>query len=151
MIQETSAEHFLQRPCDEREGSQKNPEYNWSAIWSPNHSLETETRMVSPHLKIFWHGEDYSAGDRKKEQKGEENRRRDGKIASGNGVWWLSEGSRRRKGGKPHSLLLQRHLWCPDDRQSAGSERRWDEMSLVTRSMSSDAQADLRLCCSHMA
>ena len=30
MLQETS-EHFLQRPCDERGGSQQNPECNWSA------------------------------------------------------------------------------------------------------------------------
>ena len=69
MLQETS-EHFLQRPCDERRGSQQNPECNWSA-----YGKETETQMVWPHLKILWHGEDNSAGDSergKKERKTEE-------------------------------------------------------------------------------
>ena len=45
-----------------------------------------------------------------KEQEGEEDRRRDGKITSRNGVWRFLEGSRRQ--GK---VLLQRNLWCPDD------------------------------------
>ena len=45
MLQETS-EHFLQRLCDERGGSQQNPECNWSARLSPNHGQETETQMV---------------------------------------------------------------------------------------------------------
>ena len=52
----------LQRPCDERRGSQQNLECNWSAWWSLNHGKETETQMVWPHLKILWHGEDNSAG-----------------------------------------------------------------------------------------
>ena len=59
---------------DQREGSQQNPECNWSAWWSPNHGKETETQMVWPHLKILWHG-DNSAGDSersKKERKTEE-------------------------------------------------------------------------------
>ena len=67
------SEHFLQRPCYKRGGSQKNPECNWSAWWSPNHGKETETQMVWPHLKILWHGEDNSAGDsERKERKTEE-------------------------------------------------------------------------------
>ena len=56
--------------------------------------------MVWPHLKILGHGEDSSAGDSersKKERKteeqikvqeGEEDRRTDGKITSGNGREW---------------------------------------------------------------
>ena len=50
----------------------------WSGrlfIYAPNHGKETETQMVWPHLKIFWHGEDNSAGDskmNKKERKTEE-------------------------------------------------------------------------------
>ena len=60
---------------DERGGSQKDPECNWSAWWSPNRGKETETQMVWPHLKVLWHGKDNSAGDserRKKERKTEE-------------------------------------------------------------------------------
>ena len=68
MLEETS-EHFLQRPCDERGGSQQNPECNWSAWWSPNHGKETETQMVWPHLKILWHGEDNSARDSERSKK----------------------------------------------------------------------------------
>ena len=43
--------------------------------------------MVWPHLKIFWHGEDNSAGDSersKKERKTED----DGKITSKTGQKW---------------------------------------------------------------
>ena len=36
-----------------------------------------------------------------------------------NGVWRFHEGSRRR--GK---VLLQRHLWYPDDRQGLGTQMR---------------------------
>ena len=65
----------FKRPCDERGGSQQNPECNWSAWWCPNYGKETETQMVWPHLKILWHGEDNSARDSdrsKKERKTEE-------------------------------------------------------------------------------
>ena len=34
----------LQRPCDERRGSQQNPECNGSAWWSPNHGKETTSQ-----------------------------------------------------------------------------------------------------------
>ena len=47
--------------------------------------------------------------------KGEEDRRRDGKQhqrMDRNRIWKFPEGSRRQGKG-----LLQRHLWCPDDRQ----------------------------------
>ena len=33
-----------------------------SFICASNHGKETGTQMVWPHLKIFWHGEDSSAG-----------------------------------------------------------------------------------------
>ena len=52
--------------------------------------------MLWPHLKILGHGEDNSAGDNersKKERKTEEEM------------------------GKNIKVLLQRHLWCPDDRR----------------------------------
>ena len=68
MLEETS-EYFLQRPCDERGGSQQNPECNWSAWWSPNHGKEKETQMVWPHLKILGHGEDNSGGDSERSKK----------------------------------------------------------------------------------
>ena len=45
---------------------------NWSGrsfIYAPNHGKETETQMVWLHLKIFWHGEDSSAGDSKRNKK----------------------------------------------------------------------------------
>ena len=57
---------------------------------SPNHGKETETQIVWPHLKILGHGEDNYAGDSERRKKGEEDRRRDGKITSKNGrVWGL--------------------------------------------------------------
>ena len=40
-----------------------------SFIYAPNHGKETETQMVWPHLRIFWHGEDNSAGDSKRNKK----------------------------------------------------------------------------------
>ena len=40
-----------------------------SFIHAPNHGKETETQMVWPSLKIFWHGEDNSAGDSKRNKK----------------------------------------------------------------------------------
>ena len=60
--------------------------------------------------KLRWHGhEDNSA----KDQEGEEDRRRDGKITSKNGQEWrFPEGSGRQKDGK---VLLQRHQRCPED------------------------------------
>ena len=59
-------------------------------------NLLTETQMVWPHLKILWHGEDSPAGDSEKEQEGEEDRRRGGKITSRNGQEWIPEGSGSR-------------------------------------------------------
>ena len=51
-----------------------------------------------------------------KEQEGEEDRRRDGKITSRNGREWVLEIAwGQRKTGKGGKVLLQRHLWCPDD------------------------------------
>ena len=47
----------------------KNLECNWSAWWSPNHGKDTETQIVWPHLKIFWHVEDNSAGDSERNKK----------------------------------------------------------------------------------
>ena len=40
-----------------------------SFIYVPNHGKETETQMLWPHLKIFWHGEDNSAEDSKRNKK----------------------------------------------------------------------------------
>ena len=86
MLQETS-EHFLQRPCDERGGSQQNPECNWSAWWSPNHGKETETQMVWPHLKILWHGEDNSARTVKgARRRGRQKKRREDNIKEWTGM-----------------------------------------------------------------
>ena len=66
-----------------------------------------------------------------KEQEGEEDRRRDGKITSRNGREWglaIPWGQRKtRKGGK---VLLQHHLWCPDDLQDSGTEMKWDDVFL---------------------
>ena len=45
-----------------------------------------------------------------------EGRRRDGKITSSNGrEWSLEIPWDQRKTGKGGKVLLQRHLWCPDD------------------------------------
>ena len=52
-----------------------------------------------------------------KEQEGEEDRR-NGKITSRNGrEWGLEIPWGQRKTGKDGKVLLQRHLWCPDDLQ----------------------------------
>ena len=78
----------------------------------PNHGKETETQMVWPHLKILWHGEDNSTGDSeksKKERKTEEEMERNGRE------WGLEITWGQRKTGKGGNVLLQRHLWCPDD------------------------------------
>ena len=106
---------FIQRQCDERGASQQNPECNWSAWWSPNHGEETETQMAWPNLKSLWHGEDNSAdGERsKKERHTEEDMGRYLQRMDNNVVWRLPEGSGRQDG----KVLLQRHLWCPDDSQ----------------------------------
>ena len=51
-----------------------------------------------------------------KEQEEEEDRRRDGKITSRNWrVWDLEIPWGQRKTGNGEKVLLQRHLWCPDD------------------------------------
>ena len=71
--------------------------------------------MVWPHLKVLGHGEDNSAmdsGRSKKERKIEE----DGKITTRNGrEWGLEIPLGQRKTGKGGKVLLQCHLWCPDD------------------------------------
>ena len=49
-----------------------------------------------------------------KEQEGEEDRRRDGKITSRNGwEWGLEIPWGQRKTRKDGKVLLQRYLWCP--------------------------------------
>ena len=60
---------------------------------SPNHGKQTKTQIVRLHLKVLWHGEDNAAGDSERSKK---ERTTEG---------WV-------EGGK---VLLQRHLWCPDD------------------------------------
>ena len=90
---------------------QKSPtlDLTWSGrsfIYAPNRGKETETKMVWPHLKIFWHGEDNSAVNSKRN-----NRRRDDKTASKNGQEW----SGHQTTGKGGKVLLQRHLLCFDD------------------------------------
>ena len=61
-----------------------------------------------------------------KEQEGEEDRRRDGKITSRNGwEWGLDIPWGQRKTGKTGKILLQRHLWCSDYLQGKGTEMRW--------------------------
>ena len=41
------SEHFPQRTCDERGGSQQNPECSWSAWWSPNHGNGNSDGMAT--------------------------------------------------------------------------------------------------------
>ena len=61
-----------------------------------------------------------------KEQEREEDRRRDGKITSWNGREWDLEIPRGQwKTGTGGKVLLQCHLWCPDDSEVKGL--RWDE------------------------
>ena len=68
-----------------RWGSQQNLECNWSAWWSPNRGKETRTQMVgmaTSQNPLIWRGQ-YCRGQWK-EQEGEEDWRRDGKITSKN-------------------------------------------------------------------
>ena len=63
-----------------------------------------------------------------KEHEEEEDRRRDGKITSRNGwEWGLEIPWGQQKTGKGGKVLLQCHLWCPDDLQGYGTEIKWDE------------------------
>ena len=84
------------------------------------HWEEAETQMVWPHLKILWHGYDSSAGivKGKRERERDADRRRDGKKTSNKGPEWdLGIPWGRWRTGKCGKVLLQRHLWCPDDSQ----------------------------------
>ena len=83
--------------------------------------------------KLRWNGHiSRSSGTAKtvlrgqwKEQKGERDRRRDGKIKSRNGrEWGLEISWGQQKTGKGGKALLQRHLWCPDDLRRLGIEMR---------------------------
>ena len=68
--------------------------------------------MVCPHLTILWHGEDNPAGDSarsKKEMETEEDN-----IKEWTGMEF-GDSLRQRKTGKDGKVLLQSHLWCPDD------------------------------------
>ena len=68
---------------------------SWSVWWPPNHGKETETRsdgMATSQDPLAW-GRQFCKGQWK-EQEGEEDRRRDGKITSRNGrEWGLSASS----------------------------------------------------------
>ena len=75
-----------------------------------------------------------------KEQEGDKDRRRDGKITARNWrEWGLEVPWGQRKIGNDGKVLLQRHLWCPDDLQGQGIEMRWDDLASVA------AQAGLSL------
>ena len=72
--------------------------------------------MVTSQDHLVWRKQFYRGLLR--EQEGEEGRRRDGKITSMNGQRWSLEipwGQRKTEKGR--KVLLQRHLWCPDDRR----------------------------------
>ena len=69
------------------------------------------------------------ARKRGRQKKRWEDRRRDGKIISRNGQeWGLEIPWGQRKTGKDWKVMLQRHLWCPDDRRVKGLK--W-EMRIV--------------------
>ena len=104
---------------------EQNPECNWSAWWSPNHSKEMETQMVWPHLKILWHGEDNSSGDSersKKERKTEEMGRQHQGM-DGNGVWRFPEGSGRQ--GRVERYCCK--IICGAPMTSKVKGLRWDD------------------------
>ena len=74
--------------------------------------------------KLGWYGHiSWSSGMAKTVLQGtmkgarrREDRRRDGKITSRNGQEWSLEIPwRQQKTGKDGKVLLQRHLWCPND------------------------------------
>ena len=57
----------------------------------------------------------------RKEQEGKEDRRRDDEIELRNGQEWSLEiPCGQRKIGKGVKVLLQRHLWCPDNLRVKG-------------------------------
>ena len=62
-----------------------------------------------------------------KGEKREEDRRRDRKITSRNGrEWGLEISWGQPKTENDGKVLLQRHLWCPDDLEGYGTEMRWE-------------------------
>ena len=124
-------EYFLQRPCDERGGSQQNLECHWNAWCSPNHGKEKETQMVWPHLKILWHGEDNSARDSersKKERKTEEEMGRYIKEWMGMGSEDSVMAAEDREGWKSIVATLS---VVPHDLQCYRTEMRWDEIAQI--------------------
>ena len=94
--------HFLQRPCDERGGSQQNPECNWSAWY---------LLIMVKKRTLRWYGHiSRSSGMVKTILQGTvKGARRRGRQKR----WEIPWG--QRKTGKGGKVLLQRHLWCPDD------------------------------------
>ena len=81
---------------------------------------ETETKMVWPHLKVFWFSKDKILQGTVKGQR----KRRGGKTISKNGQeWTLPAQLGRLKKVQDGKGLLQTHLWCPDD-----LPRLWDRI-----------------------
>ena len=118
---------FPTKTCDERGGSQQNPECNWNAWWSPNHGKEMETQMVWPHLNILWHGEDNSARDSersKKERKTEEEMGRQHQGMDRNWVWRFHESSGRQ--GRMEKYCC--NIICGAPTTSKVKGLRWDEI-----------------------
>ena len=61
MLPETIA-HFIQGPCDQWGGSQKDPGSHWRIWWTPDFGQETETNTVCPRFKDFWFSKDNPTG-----------------------------------------------------------------------------------------
>ena len=116
-----TSEHFLQRQCDERRGLQLRIQ---NAI-----GVHDDPLTMVKKRKLRWYGHisrssgmaEFCRGQRK-EQEGKEDRRRDDESIK---EWSLEIPCGQQKTGKCGTVLLQRHLWCPDDLRVKGL--RWDE------------------------
>ena len=74
-----ATEHFVQGPCYQWGGSQKDPNCYWRIWWTPDPCQETETMIVWPRLNVFWFSKDYPTGHRVKGNR-RRDRRRGGKT-----------------------------------------------------------------------
>ena len=64
-------EHFLQGPCYQGGGSQKDPSSHRRIWLTPDFGQETETKIVWLRHKVFWFSKDNSTGHSERKKKTE--------------------------------------------------------------------------------
>ena len=61
-------EHFIQGPCYQWGGSQKDPSSHCRIWWTPGPGQEIENKMVWPHLKVVWFSKDVQGKVKRKKR-----------------------------------------------------------------------------------